>query len=390
MKIHSVLVVKGVSNYNVVLEFADEMVQEWEKTCQVEFLDGNNLEDYQAKKNEIMNGKKYDLVFSFNALAWEEEPELMRVLMQGHTIYATHLLDHPLHHHTRLMKMDGSKCVVFAPDQYHVSYVKQYYPHIRHCAFMPHGGSSIKRRIPYQQREHAVVFMGTYTSSRQIQDKLSEKGEFQRILQEELMHQMEEHSDWTIEQAFLNMIQIYQMEEKEEEIPFDLAALADADIYMRSLYREKVINTLLEAGIPVEVYGDHWEDFVCKDSSLLHVHSACDYQGALSIMANAKIVLNVMPWFKDGSHERVFSALGCGAIALTDKSRYLQCLDEQSGIKLYDLNNLQKLPAQVRKILNDTSESRLLAEAGYQNCIKKHLWANRALEMKCYIEQKRG
>ena len=58
MKIHSVLVVKGVSNYNVVLEFADEMVQEWEKTGQVEFLDGNNPEDYQAKKNEIMNGKK--------------------------------------------------------------------------------------------------------------------------------------------------------------------------------------------------------------------------------------------------------------------------------------------------------------------------------------------
>lgn len=387
MKIHSILVIKGASNYNVVLEFANELIREWEKTCQVEVLDGSDRESYETKKKEILNGKKYDLIFSFNALAWEEEPELMKLLMQGKTIYATQLLDHPLHHHTRLVKMTAGRCVVFVPDYNHLTYLKQYYPNITECAFMPHGGSLGDEPVSYQQRKQKVVFMGTYISSEQIRKKLTQKGEFQRILQEELMHQLEEHTDWTMEQAFREMIRMYQMEEAESEIPQDLAALADADLYIRSLYREKVLRILLESGIAVDVYGDYWEQFICRNDSLLQIHPPCDFQEALHVMENAKIVLNVMPWFKAGSHERIFNALGCRSIVLTDESAYINDLEQKDGIVTFDLKHLEKLPGLVQEILEHPEESEQQAAAGYRNCKEHHLWKKRAQAIVLYIEQ---
>lgn len=277
MKMQSILVVKGASNYGVVLQFADEMIQEWKKDCIVDVLDGSTFEQYEQKKQEIMRGAVYDMVFSFNALAVEEEPELMEYLLSAGAVYVTQLLDHPLHHHTRLQRLCKEKSVVFVPDYNHLEYIRRYYPNIRCSAFLPHGGSVCAAKQPYSRREIAVLFMGSYTSSQVIWERLKEKGEFTGILQEELMHQLEQHSGWTIEQAFAHMIEKYQMEEPAEDIPNDLAALER--------------------------------------------------------MGNSKIVLNVMPWFKAGSHERVFDALCCGAIALTDRSEYLYSLKRQEGIE---------------------------------------------------------
>lgn len=387
MKMQSILVVKGASNYGVVLQFADEMIQEWKKDCIVDVLDGSTFEQYEQKKQEIMRGAVYDMVFSFNALAVEEEPELMEYLLSAGAVYVTQLLDHPLHHHTRLQRLCKEKSVVFVPDYNHLEYIRRYYPNICCSAFLPHGGSVCAVKQPYSRRETAVLFMGSYTSSQVIRERLKEKGEFTGILQEELMHQLEQHSGWTIEQAFSHMIEKYQMEEPAEDIPNDLAALADADYYIRSLYREKVLQTILNAGIAVEVYGDNWEQFSCQGREYLHIHPPCDFQAALERMGNSKIVLNVMPWFKAGSHERVFDALCCGAIALTDRSAYLSSLKRQEGIVMYELSDIERLPDKIREILADDSESAHQAELGCQNCREAHLWKERARSVKDYLEQ---
>ena len=49
-------------------------------------------------------------------------------------------------------------------------------------------------------------------------------------------------------------------------------------------------------------------------------------------MRDARIALNVMPWFKDGAHDRVFTAMLQGTAALTDDSRYLreECRDGEN------------------------------------------------------------
>ena len=50
MRIRSILVIKGASNYGSVTEFADEIMEEWKKDYSVEVLDGSDYDAYHRKK----------------------------------------------------------------------------------------------------------------------------------------------------------------------------------------------------------------------------------------------------------------------------------------------------------------------------------------------------
>lgn len=53
------------------------------------------------------------------------------------------------------------------------------------------------------------------------------------------------------------------------------------------------------------------------------------------MLADAKVSLNVMPWFKDGAHDRVFNSILNGAVCVTDPSRYLEEeLHEGEGVAM--------------------------------------------------------
>ena len=82
-------------------------------------------------------------------------------------------------------------------------------------------------------------------------------------------------------------------------------------------------------------------------------------------MRDARIALNVMPWFKDGAHDRVFTAMLQGTVALTDDSRYLreECRDGEN-ICFYSLRALEQLPDQVVSLLEDPVRMAELAERG--------------------------
>lgn len=380
MKIRRILVILGATNYGSVKGFADAMMAEWGKTHSVEVLDGSDFNQYARKKEEIFRGKKYDFIFAFNALALEEEKELVAYLLEGGGRYCTQLLDHPLYHHGRLVEAPP-RCKVLVPDADHLSYLKKYYPNIHDAGFLPHGGSGFGTWIPYEDRDIQISFLGTYTSSRSFREGLAGKNEVLRVLQEELMNQLASHSRWTMEEAFSHMVEVYGLEEAQEDVANDLAALRDADGFIRSHYRERVLQAILEAGIPVDVYGDGWEEFSCPGRELLRVHPPCDYQEAIEVTARSKVSLNVMPWFKAGSHERVFNALCCGAVALTDRSAYFQGLEDQRGIVMYDLDQLEKLPGILGEILGEDGSGEQIALGGYENGRKNHLWACRAREI---------
>ena len=155
--IRSILVIKGASNYSAVSEFANEVMKEWSKEHLVEVLDGSDFNKYHSKKAEILQGKKYDMIFSFNALALEEEPELMEYLLERKAVYCTQLLDHPLHHHSRLLGK-YSKCLVLVPDFCHLEYLDRYYSNIPYIGFMAHGGSSYESIVPYAERKIDISF----------------------------------------------------------------------------------------------------------------------------------------------------------------------------------------------------------------------------------------
>ena len=90
--------------------------------------------------------------------------------------------------------------------------------------------------------------------------------------------------------------------------------------------------------------------------------------------AASKIVLNAFPGY-NGSHERVFNAMACGAVALTGQSRLFADLFAAGEIVFQAPGALAE---QTAALLADDAGLRQVAEKGRAAFMAAHTWDHRA------------
>ena len=100
-------------------------------------------------------------------------------------------------------------------------------------------------------------------------------------------------------------------------------------------------------------------------------------------MEDSKIVLNSMPWFRDGSHERVFNAMMCGAVAVSETSKYFEEVLPPDTWVSFDLSpeSLSALPQRIMDLLSDEDKMQRIASAGHNLAVSEHTWKARAMEL---------
>ena len=105
-------------------------------------------------------------------------------------------------------------------------------------------------------------------------------------------------------------------------------------------YREKIISIIAEAGIDIWLLGRGWENHPSANLSNVHIiNDRVPFADTLSVMEKAKINLNVMPWFKAGTHDRIFNILLSGSLPLTDSSKWLkEHFQDKKDIVYYKLD----------------------------------------------------
>jgi spore maturation protein CgeB len=89
-----------------------------------------------------------------------------------------------------------------------------------------------------------------------------------------------------------------------------------------------------------------------------------------------------MTWFKDGSHDRVFNGMLARAVAMTDTSGYMKevIAQNQNGI-MFELQEIEALPAVVENILGNDSFAQSVADAGYELARNEHMMKHRAIDI---------
>ncbi|WP_029201642.1 glycosyltransferase family protein [Oribacterium sp. NK2B42] len=129
----------------------------------------------------------------------------------------------------------------------------------------------------------------------------------------------------------------------------------EADWYIRMYYREKVIDSVLNSGRDLWIVGRGWNNYPkCNHPHFHHISERIPFANSLDIMADARINLNVMPWFKDGTHERVFNTFLQESVSLTNPSTYLkENFKDQESIYYYELTELNHIPDIIEEILNN-------------------------------------
>jgi spore maturation protein CgeB len=104
--------------------------------------------------------------------------------------------------------------------------------------------------------------------------------------------------------------------------------------------------------------------------------------GCLEALADSRLSLNVMPWFKDGAHDRIFNSMCNGAVCITDHSKYLdEILTPDENIIFYDLKQLDKLPEIFENALNDTDKLERIQKNAFNFANREHTWYARAKQL---------
>ncbi len=294
------------------------------------------------------------------------------------------LVDHPYWYHNILMRMPASG-IVLCIDRNHMNYVNRFYPDISVNGFIAHGGTSLcPIHKPVSERKIDVLYAGSLYA-----DYISQKPDFsvwdfpaERICERSISQLLDNPED-TIEKVVEQQLQKAGVILADDELRRFISSCVYIERTVSSYYRERIVSSVAKAGIQLELYGNGWSE--CDWIRLPNVHygGRVAPEKILSLMENSKIVLNTLPWFKDGSHERVFNAMLCGAVAVSEASQYLkEVLPSDTWIP-FDLSagSLSMLPQSILELLSDESRMQRIASAGFELAASEHTWKARALEI---------
>ena len=277
-------------------------------------------------------------------------------------------------------------------DRNHREYLRIYYPEFADGGFLPLAGTNPfpgQPLKPMADRSIDLVFTGNYTVPSRLESNINWINEEYATFYTQIIDDVLSHPDRTIDEI--------EVEHCEEEMgynpPEDLAPalhkMMFIDLYARNYYRGRVVASLVNAGFAVTVIGRGWEDLEVKSPNRLTILPQTDSLSCLQAIRDAKVSLNVMPWFKDGSHDRVWNSLLNGAVCLSDPSLYQQeVLPEGCGIRYYSLQDSRQLIEKLTELLSNVSLLQQLSDEGRPIAEADHTWAKRAETILAFSEGK--
>mgnify|MGYP000028375936 FL=1 len=234
-----------------------------------------------------------------------------------------------------------------------------------------------------------VILTGNYTKLSFFEPYVNWINEEYAAFYRGIIDDLLEHPACTVEEVALAHCEREMGKEPNDQLRIALHKMIFIDLYVRNYWRGKAVRTLVNAGIPVHVVGKGWEELEdVRHPECLKLHPQTDSVTCLEMLADAKVSLNVMPWFKDGAHDRVFNSILNGAVCVTDPSCYLEEeLHEGEGVCYVALQDMDALPEKVKDLLQNDSGRNEIVRRGRAIVEQKHTWAQRAKTLAAWIAE---
>lgn len=302
-----------------------------------------------------------------------------------------YMFDHPMYFNADF-DYTPSNYIVTCVDKNHVKYVKRFYPKVKECFFLPLGSEEIfsENIIPFKDRKIEALYVGSVKDApRELVD------DFSKIVCD-FLHA---HTDYTTEDAIEECFKGLSEEEMKKCFPV-LAGKLDnknaddatikklvehynfCDLMINSFYRKKLVEELVAGGIHVDVYGNGWDDLIAENSEYFHYKGLVPQEECIRQMQNTKFVLNSMPWFKDGTHDRIYNAFLAHSVCVTDPSKYMtENFQDGEDIVYYSLDHMKKLPQIIREYEADEEKCQRIIDNGYGKTALEHSWQARVITL---------
>lgn len=245
--------------------------------------------------------------------------------------------------------------------------------------FWPHAIES-DIEMGNEERIYDVVFLGScydYESLRLF---------WKKQLPKEVSAVLDNASDLVLSDRIISISEALAKAWNDSGLPpsnVDFSALFFyLDYYTRGKDRVELIRSISDA--KVHVFGDMMNDHICyrngwphylKSKSNVVIHPAVGYTESLNILRKSKICLNSIPCFRNGSHERVFAGLGCGALPITsDSSYWREAFDIGSELLVYRSGHWNEVNDWIKDLLTNNDKREEIILKGRNKVLKEHTW----------------
>lgn len=374
--------------------FSFQMAAQFKKLgYEIFFYDlSNPAESQEPLKEFCKTGTTAAVTFNFNGIAGEKYfySGDKSNFWDEHGIACFNIVvDHPFYYH-KFLQYTPKRYYQIDIDKNHVKYMNRYFPDIK-CTYIALGGTRLETGeglVPIKNRKYEVTFTGNYVRPESFERYLyhldAEYIEFYHSIIDELIAKPSELLETVAERRLKEELGNGLTDEQLKGCYQDMIFI---DLWVRFHYRGKVIKELVDNGIKVTICGSGWEQLECEHPENILSVGQVDSKKCLEIISQSKISINVMPWFKDGAHDRIFNSMLNGAVCITDGSKYLEDIfDADKDIVFYKLTELETVSDKVRELLANEDLMAVIANNSHVKALTCQ-WADRADEINELIKK---
>lgn len=253
--------------------------------------------------------------------------------------------------------------------------------HFERTFFFPHAVEKELIQDYGHDRPIDVIMLGTCYDPDHLYDywKKNYSSEILEVLEDAVVRVLDDNKT-TFFRALLQSLTLHGICPK--DIEFDELAY-EVDCYSRGIERILLIRSISDAHI--HIFGgkcwreqkpiEDWSYYFANQANIT-LHPPVNYFEALNLLKKSKICLNSMPFFKCGTHERIFASLACGAVPFTKNNQYLnQHFSDGNNLLFY--SSFDEVNKKIHHFLENEKERVLIVKQGQEIVKKHHTWDTR-------------
>lgn len=291
------------------------------------------------------------------------------------------VVDHPFYYHKFLPFLPADYTQV-SIDREHQLYLRRFFPDMKCGPFLPLAGTSLwtENTLPgWDDRPVDVVFTGNYTPPKNFEKDITRINDEYTEFYYGIIDDFIAHPHMNMTNGIMKHLWNEVEDITEDGIRELMPNMIMIDLYVRHYFRGEVVKHLVDSGIRVACFGTRWNLLECSCPENIIAGPLLRSEECLREISRAKISLNVMPWFKDGAHDRVFNSMLNGAVCFTDWSNYLEEeLSDGKDVMFYELDHLKQLSEGIRELLCHRERWEEIQHRAYKTAAERHTWENRA------------
>lgn len=379
-----VVIYKGQFQYDVVNDFSYSIGNILgKKGAEVIYVDLTSV----SLRDDILRAfqQPVDFVLAFNGIGYELMYEDQSLYDFCNTVFVIWLVDHPAHLYERILAPIKNKIVICIDDT-HVDYIEKNLDASIITSFIPHA----VRQEPYYfnltDKIYNLVFAGHIGGNEKHIEKIIELEQKIPNLRQIILQELSIEGNINLGN-FMSMLYKKQPILKiwvAQNPNLDSMILHFVDRYIRTIKREHIIQGLLDEKIQIDFFGTIPENHMFLQSPYFNYHGILEFNEMKSIFKQSKLVLNVMPNFPNGGHERIFTSMICGALPVTDTNVYIE--QHLSNILSFNFKDFGLVAERIRDLLENEQQFEKLIWENYQLVSEQHIWEIRLEELLYVLE----